>query len=463
MTIWSPEIEEAGPVYLAITRALEGDIARGRLAPGDRLPTHRDLAAELGVNVGTITRAYGEARRRGLIEGEVGRGTYVREPSRSALSRVEPERDRGPVDLSINVPLALSAPDLAGTLLSMASEDRAQPGTLEDVMAYQEPIGSLALREAGANWLGRLGVVVGAEQVVVCAGAQHGILTALAAVAGPGDLVLGEALTYPGFLASARLLGLRVRGVPLDHEGIIPEALEEICRTERPRLLYCMPGLQNPTCVELSAERRRSIADIAERFDLMLIQDEVHGGLVPDGSPSLASLAPNRVFTIASLSKTLSPGIRIAFLAAPPSHLPRLTEVLWASIWMSSPIGGELARRWLQDDVLEDFLSNRREAVARRREMAIDALSDFEIQTHPAAYHCWLGLPEGWDNASAAAALLAAGVRISTADDFRIEGTAPVSAIRISLTATRSQERLAEGLEILHAVLAKGRTRKAFV
>jgi DNA-binding transcriptional MocR family regulator len=448
MTIWSPEIDETGPVYLAITRALESDIARGRILAGDRLPTHRDLAAELGVNVGTITRAYGEARRRGLIEGEVGRGTFVRMRPPSGLSRVEPERESGPIDLSINIPLAMPSPDLSSALERLVTR-----GDLESRMAYQDPAGSLEARLAGTRWLSRIGIDAEPEGVVVCSGAQHAILVALAAIAGPGDLVLCEALTYPGFLGAARLLGLRVRGIEIDEHGLIPEALEEACRNERPRLLYCMPSLQNPTCAQLPIKRREAIAEIAERNDLVLVQDEIQGGLIEDPSPSLATLLPDRVLTIAGLSKILSPGIRIAFLAGTPTRAARLAELVWSSIWMTSPLGAELACLWLEDDTTERVLAARAEEMVTRHALVSRALEGLPYQTRPGAYQVWLPLPERWDNATATTALAKAGVKVSSSEEFRVEGAPAPAALRLSLSATRSHERLESALETIHRVL----------
>ena len=174
------------------------------------------------MNVGTVSRAYAEARRRGLIEGTVGRGTFVRRREASGLSSFEPAGDDDLIDLSVNVPVAMPSPDLSEALGALAAN-----AGLERIMAYQEPVGSRDARSAGAAWLTRSGIECDSDRVVVCAGAQHAILVALGAIAGPGDLILCEALTYPGFLGAARLLGLRVRGVAIDDEGLIPESLEE--------------------------------------------------------------------------------------------------------------------------------------------------------------------------------------------------------------------------------------------
>lgn len=464
MTIWSPEIDEAGPVYLAINRALEHDIAGGRLRPGDRLPTHRDLAATLGVNVGTVSRAYAEARRRGLIEGEVGRGTFVRARTRSALSQIsgpggssesraakaasEHALASAEIDLSINIPLALPGPDLAGALSELSRHK-----DLDAVMAYQDPAGPREAREAGSVWLRQLGIAADPDQIVLCAGAQHAIVVALGAVAAPGDLVLCEALTYPGFIGAARMLGMRTRGVAMDAEGLIPEALEAICRSERPRALYCMPSLQNPTCAQLSRARREEIADIAKRYDLMLIQDEIQGSLIDDPNPSLAEPAPDHVLTIASLSKVLSPGIRVAYLAGPQRRAARLAELVWNSVWMTSPLGGALATRWVMDGTLDEVLRSRREAIDERHSLAARVLTEIPYFTRAGSYQIWLPLPDRWTGEALTQALSKRGVKVSAAAEFRSDERAVPNAIRVSLSAPADLAELETGLGLIRQLL----------
>ena len=155
MTIWSPQLEGTkGPRYLAIVEALAQDFASGRLGPGSRLPTHRDLAERLGVTVGTVSRAYAEAARRGLVSGEVGRGTFVRGSGDPSDPGAEAE---GVVDLGQNHPPdPPSQPQRAALLDALASlTARRDAGRLLD---YPAAGGDAADREAGASWIGRSGV-----------------------------------------------------------------------------------------------------------------------------------------------------------------------------------------------------------------------------------------------------------------------------------------------------------------
>jgi DNA-binding transcriptional MocR family regulator len=451
---WSPRLDPDGPTHLALSRALEADIRSGRLAPGARLPTHRALAASLGVNVGTVSRAYAEARRRGLLSGEVGRGTFVRRPGGPALA----SRARGAddvLDLGLNAPLASPAPDLRAALRALAARS-----DLRATTEYGDPAGAPRARAAGASWMRRYGLDVAPEQIVVCNGSQHGILVALAAFAGPGELVLAEALTYPGFTAAARLLGLRVRGVATDEEGVVPEALEAAC-ADRPRLLYCMPGLQNPTAAVASPARLRAIAEIARANDLVLLVDDVQAPVLEaspardESASALGALAPERTITLAGVSKLLLPGLRTAFLAAAPDRIGRLSEVVWASTWMASPLGAELAAGWIEDGTAERIVAARREEMRLRGELARRALAGLRFHTRPGAHHLWLELPTPFEASGFAGALARRGVAVVPAEAFlAAPGPAP-RAVRVSLSAAPDLRSLARGLEAI-ADVARG-------
>lgn len=445
MTIWNPDIDETGPVYLAITRALESDVAAGRLANGERLPTHRDLAARLGVNVGTVSRAYAEARRRGLVQGEVGRGTYVRSAALSPLSRVEPRG--GPIDLSLNVPPPDSAAGWREALHRLA--DRPD---LDARLGYGDPRGHERLRRAGAAFVRRLGLDVATtgDDLVVCAGAQHAILVALAASVGPGESVVCEPLTYPGFLAAARTLGLRVRPVDCDEHGVLPEALEALCLAERPRALYCMPALQNPTAGVLPEARRRRIAELAERFDLTLVRDDIQSGIVDDSAPCLSSLAPGHTLSIVSLSKCVAPGLRIAFLAGRGLDVSRAHDAVWSSVWMASPLGAEIACDWLETGHADARMQQLRRELDARHAVAKRALDGIPIATRPGAQHLWLRLPAPWDGARFAAELERRGVRVSAAEAFLAEpGTSAPPAVRLSLSGAEDHAALESALGVV--------------
>jgi len=309
MTSWAPEIRQRkGPRYLAIAEALADDAGAGRLRPGARLPTHRELADRLGLTVGTVTRAYAEAARRNLISGEVGRGTFVRGPAaRFATAPGGLYADPGLIDLSANHP-PTGPGDGEAVTLARALKALAGRKDLARLLDYPPPGGAHEHRAAGAEWARRSGLEVTADRVLVSSGNQHGMTAVLAALLSPGDLVLTEALTYPGMKNLAGLLSLHLQGVALDEQGMRPDALAAACRARSPKALYCVPTLQNPTTSIMSEERRRQIAAVAREHGVLIVEDDVHGR-IPERAPRpLSAFAPERAVYLTGTSKVLARG-----------------------------------------------------------------------------------------------------------------------------------------------------------
>ncbi|MEI9902254.1 MAG: PLP-dependent aminotransferase family protein [Hyphomicrobium sp.] len=268
---WIPTItDRSGPLYLRIVNALSDDIAAGRLHHGQTLPTHRTLAAALGVDLTTVTRAYTEARRLGLTEARVGRGTFVR----AGLSPSHRQAAAPGIDLSMNIPPQPQDADLSGRLAMAFGELRAQAG-LESYLNYQQPGGTRAERMAAADWLQFLVPGITAERLIVAPGTQSALFCLLLALAPPKAAIFTEALTYPGVKAAASALRLKLIGVDMDGEGMVPKALERACRAHPDvKLVYLMPTMHNPTTATMPPERRERIAQIIRRHDLTLIEDD---------------------------------------------------------------------------------------------------------------------------------------------------------------------------------------------
>ncbi len=450
MSPWSPDINaHAGPRYLAIADCLAADIRAGRLAGGDRLPPQRELAEQLGVTVGTISRAYAEADRRGLVRGEVGRGTYVRA---RAGERPDVGAPGTPIDLGLNLPLHAEDPDLAGALRDLA----ARPD-VNRLLGYQPTLGAVRHRRAGAAWLARHGLEVDPERVVVTAGAQHAITVILGTLCRAGDVVLTEPLTYPGLMSVARLLGLRPRPVAVDAEGLRPDALTAACAELGPgRVLYCLPTLHNPTTATMSPSRREAIARVAREHDLRIVEDDVHRLLDPQAGPPLAALAPERTCYIASTSKVVAGGLRVAFVAVPAGMAEGIAHTVSASLWIPSPLTAELAAGWIEDGTAEATAGRKRAEAAARQELAHEVLAPARLRGGGASFFQWLELADGWTAESFTAAARRRGVVVASADAFTLPGVTPPAAVRISLSAPRGRQEMVAGLRVLADILQRG-------
>jgi DNA-binding transcriptional MocR family regulator len=447
MTIWSPRLSERkGPRYLAIVEALAEDFAAGELRQGARLPTHRDLAESLGVTVGTVSRAYAEAARRGLVSGEVGRGTFVRG------APDEPAEAGSACDLSQNHPPEPAArPQRVALTAALASLTAS--GDIGRLLDYPAAGGNPADREAGASWIERAGLRVSPDEVLVCTGSQHGLTVVLATLLEPGDVLLTESLTYAGLQPVAGLLRLKLRGLALDGQGLRPDALEEACRAGGAKALYLIPTLHNPTTAIMPDARRREVAAVARAHGLAVVEDDVHGLLPAERPAPIATLAPERSYYLTSTSKTLAPGLRIAYVAAPPADVPRLAASLRATTWAVAPLTAAVASHWIRDGTADALVEARRQEARERQALARERLAGFDFDAKPEAYYLWLRLPDPWRAESFTAEARARGVLVTPAEAFGVGRGQLPHAVRLCLGAARSRETLARGLDVVASLL----------
>jgi DNA-binding transcriptional MocR family regulator len=443
---WLPELGERGrPAYLAIVDSIATGVKSGRLLPGERLPPQRTLAEQLDLDYTTVARAYAEARRRGLVDSTVGRGTFVRAPEGVA------RRSDGvapPVDLSMNLPPEPDDPALLERMRQGIGHLQ-QLGDLRALLRYQEFGGSPNDREAGIRWLARQIGEVTPDRLLVCPGAQTAILAALASLARAGDVVCTEALTYPGFIAQAAYCGVTLEGLPCDEEGIDPEAFAAACRGRAPKALYCNPTLQNPTTTTISTARRHAIVAIARRYGVAIIEDDAYGRLPEEPPPAFAVLAPERTYYVSGLAKCVASGLRIAYLVAPDArHAARLASTLHATTVMAAPLMAALATRWIADGTADAALAAiRREAMARQL-LAAELLDPAWMLTQPEALHFWLRLPEPWSRVVLMQHLRSSGIGVVVSDAFTVAGPPPEAA-RVCLGGPAGREDLRRALEIL--------------
>jgi DNA-binding transcriptional MocR family regulator len=408
MTNWVPTLASIeGPRYLAFVVALEADIASGRVKPGMRLLPQRDMAQRLELSVGTISKAYAEAEQRGLISGEVGRGTFVQ--------RRRPEA-RGPGSSEATINLALNVPPYTGEddVIASVLADIVADGEMSNLLGYLPHQGVPRHREAMATWLASLGVTADADHLFVTHGGQHALSIALGMVARPDATVLTESYTYSGMLALSAQCGYRLSGVATDASGLIPENLDRAFTETRARVLYCMPTLQSPTGSVMPLPRRQAIAEIVRKHDAYLLEDDAYGYLLSPPLPPVSRFVPERSFYIVSFAKCLAPGLRIAAMIAPEAFRDRSINALRATGWMAVPVMAEVVARLIQNGGLARQAKLKREKAALRDGIARRVLNEWL----PAAiavpgFHIWLPLPAGRTLAALIAQAAQAGITLA--------------------------------------------------
>ncbi|HMN85818.1 MAG TPA: PLP-dependent aminotransferase family protein [Bauldia sp.] len=458
MTRWRPDLGGGtGDAYARLADAIEQGIRAGRLKAGERLPTHRELSRRLGIAVSTVTRGYAEAARRGLIASTVGRGTFVNVPPGGLPVAANGEETRplermyvslvaraSATDLSLNHPLG----DGVGAALAAGLDTMIEARELDRLAIYQPPQGMAEHREAGAMWLDFLGVEADPDSVMVIAGGQTALLSILLAFAGRGETVLSEALTWPGALAIAQALGIRLEGVATDEEGLIPDALEEACRRHAPRLLYTMPTLQNPTTATASLDRRRAIARIARAHGVLIVEDDAYGFLVAPRATPYLSIARDITIYVTSLSKPIAPAMRLGYVAAPALLRRRLVASFRATTVMASPILAELASRMIRNGEAARLARFQATAAERRQRLADAILGPSPIPVR-ASLHRWLRLPPGTSTAGFVADALSNDVAVTSGEVFSVLPGADPGGVRVCLCAEPDEARLEAALRVL--------------
>ena len=278
-------------------------------------------------------------------------------------------------------------------------------------------------------------------------------MLAMMTLASHGESIATEALTYPGARAIAHQLGINLSALPMDKEGIDPSALREMCETRKPKALYCMPVLQNPTTITMSEARMREIAQIVDDYGLYIIEDDVYGFLAENRPAPFAALIPERTIYLTSASKSMAPGLRIGFLAVPPKLSRSVQEIVTMSNWMSAPFMAAVVTSWIVNDYADKMIAWHRQQARERQDLACQILGSYIHRTSIPCYHLWLQLPEPWRMDSFSASALREGVRVITADAFSVKRDHAPHAVRLCLGAAHSLPDIALGLDRLVSLL----------
>ena len=428
--------------YKQLVDALAVDIRSGRLPPGTRLPTHRTLAAQHGLALVTATRVYAELEAMGLVSGETGRGTFVRENALPRGQGIDQHATAaGLVDLNFNYP---SLPGQA-ELLREGLRQLAASGDLDALLRYQPHGGRPHERASVARHLADRGLTVPADQVLIVNGAQQGLAITVMALLKPGDVVATDALTYPGFKVLAEAHRLELAPIPAAGQGPDLDALERLCSRRRVRAIYAMPTLHNPLGWVMSASRRRRLVAIARRHGLLIIEDAAYAFLAEGPPAPLAALAPESTVYVSGLSKSVATGLRVGFVAAPSDRVPALERAIRATTWNTPGVMTAIACSWIDDGTVTRLEAQKRHDATARQTIAAEVFAGLRCVRHPASYFVWLPLAEERRADQLAVALMRDGISVSTAEPFATSAQVP-HALRLALGSV--------GLDALRGALA---------
>lgn len=446
-TIWNIS-NSSQPKYLAIVDCIEQGISNKHLASGEKLPPHRKLADTLGVTVSTVTRAYTEAEKRGLITSRVGSGSYVMS-TRKYWHFASDDADSPMINLSQSVPLRLDVDQkIAQCLLSIQ-----QDATLmSQLMDYQSESSLVQHREIISEWCKKFGHDFNPLQMLLTLGGQHGIYSALQRLAQSEEHVAAAGLSYPGFINAARSLRIRAHAVDLDDQGIIPQALDALCRQYKIKAVYLTPNEHNPTAAQMSVERRMEIVALAEKYDFHIIEDDVNLFDEEYSPKALVSLSPDRVIYIGSMSKILAGGLRMGFMHIPANLYQRFADGLHAQCWMLPTLMSELSCRIISSGIADDHIAKMRKEILQRQRIVDEIFVDIPHRKHKYGYYIWLPLPEHWRAQAFVSACIKQHVRIYNSEIFALANYPSMQAVRICLSGAINQQALRMALNIIKTI-----------
>lgn len=456
---WSLALSQRNkPAYLAIADAIADDIRHGFLSLDDKLPPIRELSKALNLDYTTVARAYNEAQSRGLIFSKPGSGSFV-------LTRGPADATLAPsmIEMTMNMP---PEPEL-GHLIEQFRRGMkwvSEQGNFHELMRYQDFGGTPEDRAAGLTWLESLIPHIHSEQILVTPGIQQTLGGLFANLVGAGHILCCEDMTYPGVKAIAAQLGIQLQGLPMDGDGLLPEAFEDFCQSHTVKALYLNPTIQNPCTLTIPIGRRLELIQVARRFGVKIIEDDAYGMLPMHKINPFVNLAPDIVYYITGLSKTVNAGLRIAYCVCPTStDCRRLASTLRAGTAMASPFSIRLASRWIADGTATLALTQIRAMGQHRQKLAARYLQNFKFNAHPDGFHIWLHLPDYWSQKAFCAELLARGVAVAGADLFHVntrvrraepaEANGAIDCVRLCLGGPVNDARIETALQIISEVL----------
>jgi DNA-binding transcriptional MocR family regulator len=440
-----------------------------RLAPGDRLPSSRELVRRYEVSPVTVSRAIALLAAEGAVVTRPGSGTYVAPRSRPAgepldtawqtVALTDRVVDTGSLTDALGPPPAGAIRLDGGYLHRSLQPTRALSGAL--ARAARRPDAwdrapASGLPELRTIVAGIAGSGVTSDDVLITGGGQTALALAFRAIAGPGNPVLMESPTYPGAIAAARAAGLRVVPVPLDEAGVRPDLLADAFAMTGARLLYCQPTYHNPTGTVLSAERREQVVAVARAAGAFIVEDDFarflsHGEPAP--APLLASDADGTVVYLTSFTKPAAPSMRIGALVARGPVLERMRAVrLVDDFFVARPLQ-EAAVELLSSPAWDRHVRTLAAALRQRCATLSTAVArecpKWTIERVPTGgLHLWVRLPAGTDDLALAQLARRHGVAIGTGG--RCFATEPRAAyLRITFAATADPAELSEAIRRL--------------
>jgi len=446
---WIPVIEKSNkPIYKLIAECIENDIASGKLHIGFRLPSQRIIASYLGINHSTVTKAYQICEEKGLVNGIVGKGTFVSSTSRIPSEVLSHNKNKNIIEMG----MVLSVYEM-NNLIKSAIDEVAKYMDDEVAFRYTPPEGALKHRFIASEWLKKFGVMADADNIIITAGSQNAISTILISLFHKGDRIAVDKYTYTGMKNICELLGIILIPVKGSKEGMDIDELRLICRRDNVKGMYLIPDCHNPTSITMGTNSRREIARIIEEYNILLIEDGTFSFCLEEKSQPIYELIPNHTIYIQGTSKSLNPSFRISYMVASKKYIGNLKKGLNSVSWMASPYMAELVSLFQYTSMYAELVKAKQKLL-RERNMVFDRLLEgFTIIPSNTAPFRYLILPKNVDDIFIEEECLKAGLQVFSTKRFLVGTENELNALRVSISGPETMKDLESGLKILKDVI----------
>lgn len=448
---WQPDLSRlTKPYYLALANMLESDIKSGKLLPGTRLPPQRELADYAGINFTTVTRAYELCREKRLIYGVTGSGTFV-----ASLPGREAEEEDGVSDL-IDLGVVCGFDHIKKHIVE-ASDAVLKKGYLEKLYSYSIAGGHLHQKAASVQYLQRFGVRTDEKHIALFAGAQNAISCTLLSIFHLGDHLAVDTFTYANLIGTSRLAHIRLEPVAGDGEGMLPDALESLCRKKRITGIFLMPNCANPTGITMSEKRKCELAEVIKKYELLLIEDDL-APVPPETAEyhSLWSLLPEQTIYINGAYKYLCGGLRVAPVTFPERYRDGLLDGLFHLNIRISSLDAEIITELILSGKADQLLQEK-VFMAQRANQIFDRIFPELAQLPHRSSDFFRQVPlPGWCSnvQESERYFMKYGIAVQHSGRFAAGKGAPDRHfLRVSISSAGSETRLRTGLSALRFAL----------
>lgn len=446
---WKPVIDRTvKPLYLSLANQLEQDIIKGLILPGTKLPPHRELADFLDINVSTVSKALKVCLLKGLLSATVGSGTFVSFDALSNAYLLSEGRPKNLIEMGATLPEPSSYEPLMLQLKNIVNEP-----DFTKWFSYSRSGDVLWQKDAAVKLMGKGGYNTAVETVLFANGGQNAITAILAGLCKHGDKIGTDPHTYPGLKTTAGMLGIQL--VPIKHKDgeMDEEALGYICKNENLKGIYLIPDYQNPTTHRMSLTRRKALAQIAKEYNIFIIEDATYSLMCENPVQAVASFAADQTIYIASLSKTIGPGLRLAYLSVPEQYKKPLSNALYNMNISVSPLMSELAARIIVSNQIDTIIESHRQNTIYRNKLVNKYLSEYDCRGKDTCIFRWLTLPSQTSGEDFEKLALEHGIQVYAAERFTVGNTIPEKAVRLSICTPDTIEELEQGLKVLKHIL----------